>query len=827
MAPTMDHCCLPSPTGKMEVQNITAAGSLADSKRILMSVNMSDSIEKFNLFPWNQDFSTGIDAIDQQHQQLVEILNRLARHTVSGLLTKSQLWDLLEELVNYTDYHFKTEEQIWHQEFTGHQLLADHERAHQGFFQKIQSIRDSGEDIEDFINDLFGFLTKWLAFHILESDRRMALATLAVQEGLSLDEALEQAQSRMTGSLSVLIRAILDMYGELSTRAIEMMQQRLGRIRAEEALREAQAQLMDQQMRRGEERYKILFDAIPSSVFVVRCEDFRIMDCNAVAQRLSGRPRELLIGASILDLHPDDERSLISERLDPLRIDGGYHVRFESRVRQGDAKQHNNLIDVEVSVRGPFEQGQEKSLVAIYRDISAIKQHQARLEYVAYHDIPTGLLNRNGIKRALDTCLLNSHPKDLPILLLHLDVDHFSRVNETYGVSVGDAALVAFAERIAQEVPEFAQVGRIGGDEFLILLTGLPGTVPAANFVNTLIQNLQKPIQVGAQYLNLTVSIGANLADAFDGLTSESFLRQTSHASYLAKLQGTSQCRFFDKQEELLVRDRHALIEEVRAAIRRHEFELFYQPKIDMFSGRVVGAEALIRWHHPERGLLNPGAFIPATEGHEVSIELGDWVLETALRQLSLWSAQHPDLVISINISSVEIQSADYARGLIDRLAAWPDVSPSRLQLELLESSTLNSLPTVISNLQKCREIGVAIAIDDFGTGYSSLSYLKRLPLDWLKLDQSFVRDMGESGDDRAIITGVLAISKAYGLKVIAEGVETEEQRSQLVELGCQFGQGYGIGKPMPIGAFHEWLSAWRCASQPSSNDAERSKTTR
>ena len=265
-----------------------------------------------------------------------------------------------------------------------------------------------------------------------------------------------------------------------------------------------------------------------------------------------------------------------------------------------------------------------------------------------------------------------------------------------------------------------------------------------------------------------------------------------------------------------MVRDRHALIEEIHAGIPRGEFELYYQPKIDMRSGLVVGVEALIRWHHPARGFLNPGQFIPVTQDHAIAVELGVWVLQSALRQLDDWSVIHPDLSISINISSVEIQSASFAKDLIKEIQAWPNVDPSRLQLELLESSALNSLPVVIRNLQDCRAAGVSIAIDDFGTGYSSLSYLKRLPLDWLKLDQSFVRDMGASGDDRAVILGVLAISQAYGLKVIAEGVETTEQRNQLVALGCHYGQGYGIGKPMPAHEFEIWLSTWRKENQVS-----------
>ena len=771
-----------------------------------MNQNIPDSIENFNLFPWNENFATGIDVIDQQHQQLVAILNRLARHTVSGLLNKQQLWELLEELVDYTQYHFKTEEDIWYQQFSGHPLLSSHELAHKTFFEKIQTIRDSGADIDDFINDLFGFLTRWLAFHILDSDRRMAIATLEVQNGLALDDALGKAQQQMTGSMAVLIRAILDMYGELSTRAIEMMQQRFRRIQAEEALHEAQELLMQRQVLSSEERYQVLFDVIPDSVFVVRCEDLRITALNSVAQQLSGRRHEELIGTMIQNLHPDKESHFILERFNCLAVAGDAQVRFETRMRGAEGQE----IDVEISVRGPFELRQEQSLVAIYRDISAIKHHQSQLEYVAYYDLQTGLLSRNGLQEILEACFRRNSEQDVPLLLLHLDIDNFSRVNDTYGAAFGDLTLMAFTQRIAEVLPKSAHIGRIGGDEFLIMILGLSDTTTAVRFVETLIEDLEKPLTVSNLALNLTISVGANLVADLVGLTSEALMRQTAHASYLAKLRGVSQYQFFDRLEELVVRDRHALIEEIYAGIPRSEFELYYQPKIDMRSGRVLGAEALIRWHHPVRGFLSPGEFIPVTQDHEIALNLGVWVLQSALRQLDCWSADHPELSISINISSVEIQSARYAQRLVTEIQAWPSVDPSRLQLELLESSALSSLATVIRNLQDCRTAGVSIAIDDFGTGYSSLSYLKRLPLDWLKLDQSFVREMDASGDDRAIILGVLAISQAYGLKVIAEGVETMAQRNQLVELGCHYGQGYGIGMPMPIHEFNCWLSAWR-----------------
>ena len=456
-----------------------------------MKQNLPDSIESFNIFPWNENFATDIDVIDQQHQQLVAILNRLARHTVSGELDKKQLWQLLEELVDYTDYHFRTEEEIWHQQFTGHPLLASHEIAHQGFFKKIQSIRDSGEDIDDFINDLFGFLTKWLAFHILESDRRMALATLGVQDGLCLDDALNQAQQSMTGSMAVLIRAILDMYGELSTRAIEMMQQRLGRIRAEQALRETQELLMQRQTLSSEERYQMLFDAIPDSVFVVRCEDLRIMDLNPVAQQLTGLRREDLIGTQIQSLHPDKESHLVSERFNGMTAQDDLQIRFETRMRSLEGQ----AMDVEISVRGPFELRQEQSFVAIYRDISAAKYHQSQLEYVAYHDLQTGLLSRNGIKKVLDASLGRSEKQDTPLLLLHLDIDNFSGINDTYGAATGDATLLAFAQRISETLPENAHVGRIGGDEFLIMILGVPESTTAEQFVEQLIQDLQRPLR--------------------------------------------------------------------------------------------------------------------------------------------------------------------------------------------------------------------------------------------------------------------------------------------------------------------------------------------
>lgn len=760
----------------------------------------------FEIFPWNASFATGIDLIDTQHKQLVAILNRLARHFVSGSTSDDGIETIIKELADYTDYHFRCEEDIWHRHFEGHPLLDAHERAHHDFFAKIASIRESRGNLEDFADDLFGFLTRWLAFHILDNDKRMALATRRMDDGEPIDQALQETDQEMTGALAVLIRTVLDMYGELSSNTIELMRQKLARQRAEEALQDASRLLAEQALSLSEERYAVLFDAIPDAVAVVDIPSGRILDVNRVMETLSGYSREQLQRMTVLDLHHENEREFHIANLADLTSKAANDVadaRFESLVSCADGQQ----IDVEVSVRGPFRRGESLCVIAVMRDIRDRKKHRQALEYAAYNDELTGLLNRNGIKHYLDT-LLRDRQSDA--LIVHADLDNFTRINERYGAETGDKVLKTFAEQLLSALPADCQMARLGGDEFVLIFENAPAAEALHEFIANLMSTLQRPVSADAGTIPLTVSAGIKFCEKADQTNAEVLLRQAAHALYLAKIQGSAQFHVLDQFQENAERRRNALLTRIEQGLPKQEFELFYQPQLDMLHGRVIGAEGLIRWRHPEEGLLSPGHFIPACENHRVSVLIDDWVLQQTLQQLVLWRERWPDLKLSCNVSAMSIQDPTFSSRLAAMLHEHPQVSPSSLEIELLESSAMADMPTAIATLEQLRKLGVRSAIDDFGTGYSSLSYLKRLPVDWLKLDQSFVADMSKNPDDVAIIQGIIAIGNAFGLFMIAEGVETLEQGTMLIKMGCQNGQGYAIARPMPVLQFEDWLGQWQ-----------------
>jgi len=287
-------------------------------------------------------------------------------------------------------------------------------------------------------------------------------------------------------------------------------------------------------------------------------------------------------------------------------------------------------------------------------------------------------------------------------------------------------------------------------------------------------------------------------------------LRHADQAMYVAKQAGKNRYHLFDVVQDTAVKTQHESLEHIRGALTRQEFVLYYQPKVNMRTGAVIGAEALIRWQHPERGLLAPAAFLPIIENDSLSVAVGEWVIAAALQQMLQWKAQGLEVAVSVNIGARQLQQDDFAERLTQLLARYPGVAPQLLELEILETSALEDMAQVFQAIQACQALGVRFALDDFGTGYSSLTHLRHLPAEVIKIDQSFVRDMLEDADDLAIVTGVIGLAAAFRREVIAEGVETTAHGLQLLGLGCVMAQGYGIARPMPAAELPAWVASWR-----------------
>ncbi len=446
--------------------------------------------------------------------------------------------------------------------------------------------------------------------------------------------------------------------------------------------------------------------------------------------------------------------------------------------------------------------------VGSHIDISDRKAAEETIRHLAYHDQLTGLPNRRLLLDRLEHALVFGARNGTGGALLFLDLDNFRTLNDTSGHKVGDLLLQQAARRLETCVRKSDTVARLGGDEFVVMLEGLSelALVAAAQTQivgDKILSVFNKPFQLAEHSCRSTPSIGAVL---FNHHQQDELLKQADIAMYQAKLSGRNTLRFFDPQMQEAVNARAALENELAAALENQQFQLYYQIQMDS-ARKPLGAEALIRWLHPERGLVYPAEFIRLAEETGLIVPIGQWVLETACAQLREWMRAEltRDLVLSVNVSSQQFRQPDFVTQVL-AVVQRHEIDPTRLKLELTESLLLDNIEETIANMNVLKEIGILFSMDDFGTGYSSLQYLKRLPLDQIKIDQSFVRDIATNDSDNAIVHTIIAMAKSLKMDIIAEGVETRQQRQIILDNGCTHYQGYLFGKPVPIEIFDELL---------------------
>ncbi len=518
--------------------------------------------------------------------------------------------------------------------------------------------------------------------------------------------------------------------------------------------------------------------------------------------RISGYTREELIGKNIWTINYPGEKYAQVERL--FRIfeisESVKDYEMTIETKSGESR------DISwTSINRYDDEGKLLEVIGVGQDITELKRSQAELETLAHHDPLTELPNRLYLSVRMDMALERAKRRSTSGALLFLDLDHFKNINDSLGHYAGDELLMQAATRLKECVRQEDTVARIGGDEFTLLLEDVNSTSNAISAAEKIIKAFDKPFELQGRELHITPSIGISMYPR-DGESIDLLLRNADAAMYEAKEQGRNAYAVYTESLTSEALERMQLEQNLRKALQNDEFVLCYQPQIDMRTGAVIGAESLIRWHHPEKGMIPPNDFIPMAEESGLIVPIGAWVLYEACRQAKIWlDAGLPLHRMAVNIAGPQVSRGD----LIALCREALDISglhPEHLELEVTEGFIMSEADDAIETLEGLRDLGVSLSVDDFGTGYSSLAYLKRLPINKIKIDRSFVRDIPEDADDIAITRAVIALGDNLRLEVIAEGVETEEQRTFLVDEGCFKGQGYLFSKPLPPEEFCSWV---------------------
>lgn len=454
------------------------------------------------------------------------------------------------------------------------------------------------------------------------------------------------------------------------------------------------------------------------------------------------------------------------------------------------------------------EQHEVENYVAIFSDISERKLAEERIEFFAHHDALTHLPNRILTRDRFELAVASAQREDSGIALLYIDLDNFKYVNDTFGHQAGDQLLLLVVDRIKQQIRETDTISRQGGDEFLLILPSIHDPMVVQRIASQVLANLASAFDIEGHSIGISASAGIAMFPEH-GTDFDALLKNSDAAMYAAKKAGKNVYRFFTDEMNVDVLDKLKLKVQLRVAIDNHQFYLVYQPQIDLLTQAIIGAEALIRWNHPEEGIIAPGRFIPLAEESGLIGEIGDWVIEEACRQGRAWfdSGVTP-FVVAVNVSSQQFNNGailDTVRGALARSGLPADF----LELEFTESGLLSDIEYSVSTIEKLRALGVKLSIDDFGTGYSSLSYLQQFKVDKLKIDQSFVRDIGDHSEGMGIIRAIIQLGKTLQMTVIAEGVETENQLQTLCNLDCNEAQGYFISRPLAADVFPKFCSDW------------------
>jgi diguanylate cyclase (GGDEF)-like protein/PAS domain S-box-containing protein len=623
------------------------------------------------------------------------------------------------------------------------------------------------------------------------------------------------AQRLITQRISISLKVLKEVEdGTLDARISVSIDDELGRLQHGINSMTAKVGSLLNQHRHNEEEIReksylldSIIENIPNVIFLKRVSDLRYTRFNKAGERLLGFNRQDLIGKNAYDIFSKEQADLATANdREVLRSSTRLDI-AEETINTRDGGQHT-MHTQKLVLRNSF--GEAEYILGISEDITERKKAEKRIRELAFFDQLTELPNRTQLRDRLKHAMTTSVRSGNYGALLFIDLDDFKTLNDTLGHDMGDLLLRQVAERLKQCVRDGDTVARVGGDEFLVMLTGFEtGESEAASQVDAvgrkILAALSQMYRLNDVVFNTTSSIGVTLFRGHQASVDD-LLKQADLAMYKSKEMGRNTLHFFNAEMERIVMERAALKTDLREAMQEKQFLLHYQAQV-VDDARTTGAEVLLRWQHPQRGMVSPADFIPLAEETGFILELGQWVLHTACTQLAVWAGrpEMAHLTIAVNVSVHQFRQADFVAQVLGVIRDT-GANPYRLKLELTESMLVSNVEDIIEKMYALKAKGVSFSLDDFGTGYSSLSYLRRLPLDQLKIDQSFVRDVFSDTNDAAIAKTIVALANSLGLGVIAEGVETAAQRDFLATAGCHAYQGYFFSRPLPLEGFEKFV---------------------
>lgn len=560
-----------------------------------------------------------------------------------------------------------------------------------------------------------------------------------------------------------------------------------------------QRHLSDERLRLSASVFSNVFEGI-----LITGSDNLIIDVNPAFLQLTGYSRDDIIGKN-----PE----VISGRRHDSEFFKAMWVSLrESDYWQGEMwamKKTGDEFPVMLSVSVVRDaNGFVKNFIGVFSDITEIKQYALDLDRMAFFDPLTNLPNRRLFTDRMEQAIVLSNRNNTTLAVGYLDLDGFKPINDRYGHKYGDDCLVEISHRIKESLRESDTLARFGGDEFVLLISNFKTLEACEVVLKRVLDAISQPIILDNKIIIISASLGVALCPP-DKSDIDSLIRHADQAMYRAKENGKNQYQFFDPDKDKTIRNSQLQLASMTKALENKQFIFHYQPKVNMKSGEIIGFEALIRWQHPRDGLLSPAKFYQYIIGTDLDLKIGDYAIESALQQIAAWNGMGRYFSISVNVSAAHLLRQNFCDELSNLLSRYPIVHAGQLELEILESAAISDMQVATKVLDRCRSMGLKISLDDFGTGYSSLAYFRRLPVDTLKIDQSFVMDMLLDTNDFDIVEAIIKLSQTFGRPVIAEGVETLEHCIVLKALGCNLCQGYGISKPMPVDRVLAWVDNW------------------